>query len=332
MKRQASREYGTPLLIVGVVVAIWGVTGLFQMGRWAEGGYFTSTDGSVSHVETDGPAESAGLREGDLILAVGSVPNPGVWKKPFLGRVEPGETQTLLLERDGRRMSVQIVWEPITSDVRRSETVDGMVTVAFLGFGIWALLAAGTPGGLLLAVFGITYALTNFSGPSLGLPEGAIDFLQGRLSLFYTALLAHFLLIFPKPKAVLRTHLRAVLFYCPFFAYLAFCVAAGFLYPSLRSEYALVSMATDLFYMVLALGALIHGWFSMPRDERRDSGFNWIPLGLVFALAPFIILALIRILAPEFVLPGEDFLPILGAAIPAGMALAVVKGARLTEE
>jgi hypothetical protein len=84
----------------------------------------------------------------------------------------------------------------------------------------------------------------------------------------------------------------------------------------------------DLLYMALALVALGHSWISLSRDERRASGFYWIPLGLAVAIGPFLVIALIGLAVPGFSVPGQDYLVPLGAAIPIGMALAVIKGAR----
>ena len=100
------------------------------------------------------------------------------------------------------------------------------------------------------------------------------------------------------------------------------------MYPLLLEQYSQVAGLTDLLYMCLALAALIHSWVGTSRVERHTSGFNWIPLGLTVAIGPFVALALIRLAVPGFGFQAEGYLPLLGVAIPASMALAVVNDVR----
>ena len=46
------------------------------------------------------------------------------------------------------------------------------------------------------------------------------------------------------------------------------------------------------------------------------------------AFGPFLILALLSVALPSFVLPGSEYLVLLGGVIPGSMALAVVMGHR----
>ena len=205
----------------------------------------------------------------------------------------------------------------------QSRAVSFLLTLAFLGFGIWALRTSGDSSGLLLAAFGLCYAMANFKGPGLGFPGGAIEFVQNRLSLFYTALLAHFLLVFPKPKAIFSKRVAVYLLYLPFVILVVYGLIVRNDQSSYGNGYNLGAAVTDLFYMTVALTAMIHSWFSRARIERYNSGLHWIAFGLAVAIVPFIILALARIVVPEFSLPGERHLPIVGIGIPAGLALAV---------
>ena len=158
-----------------------------------------------------------------------------------------------------------------------------------------------------------------------------VDFVQSNLSLFYTVLLFHFLMVFPKSKTVLSRPVMSWLLYLPFALYLAMGFVAGVLYPALGAEYTLAAMITDSLYMLLALVALIHSWVVIPRAELRNLGFYWIPLGLAVSFGPFLVLGLIGLVMSGFTMPGSDYLPLLGVAIPAGLALGVVKGARSEE-
>lgn len=207
-----------------------------------------------------------------------------------------------------------------------SGVLEGLVTLAFVGAGLWALFLMQTSGACLLAILGVSYGVVNFDGPIPGLLEGTAGFVRGHLGLFYVAVLLHFLMVVPRPKQVLRRRAAVWLLYLPFLIFLAFGVVDQ-LSPAVHDQYMTTQWVIDLLYMALALVALGHSWFSLSRSERRASGFYWIPLGLVVAIGPFIVLALGGMVMPEFSMPGQAYMALLGVAIPIGMALAVVRGA-----
>lgn len=204
--------------------------------------------------------------------------------------------------------------------------LDGLVTLAFVGAGLWALFLAPTSGACLLALFGVAYGAANFDN-ILGVLGGAAEFVRANVGLFTVAVLLHFLMVVPRPKRMLSRRATVWLLYLPFVGCLAFSVVDR-LSPALHDQYLTAQWVVDLLYMALALVALGHSWISLSRDERRVSGFYWIPLGLVVALGPFLVLALVGMVVPEFSMPGQGSMVLLGAAIPIGMALAVVKGAQ----
>lgn len=326
MNDKLPAEQGTLLLIIGVLVGLWGVFGLIQARHSGQGGYSLNSEMAVTEVASGGPADAAGLEVGDWIVSVSAASAEGLWKKPYAGGVGVGETQALVVEREGERVSLEILWTEPANGFLRDRIVRDLVTLAFLSFGLWALLSTQTQVGLLLALFGLAYGAANFSGPNLGLPWAAIGFVQNHLSFFVSVLLAHFLMVYPRPKGILRRRLSIWLFYLPFLLFLTLGLMEGFMYPSFRAEHAFWTMVTDLFYMLIALVALILSWVTTSRADLRDSGFYWIPLGLAVAIGPFIVLRLIGMAVPEFSMPGSEFLPLLGVLIPGGLALAVVRG------
>jgi hypothetical protein len=331
MSTMKSSRAGVVLLIVGVFVAAWGLVGLLQVRSHAYSGYRIGWGARVSHVDPGGPAEEAGLEAGDRIVGVGDAPVESLWFRPSFSGIGAGETQLLEVERGEERVSVEVVWEELPGGHMRSQVVESLVTLAFLGFGLWALIAAPTSAGMILGLFGLAYGVANFDGPLFGLPEGFVDFVQGNLSLFYTVLLCHFLMVFPRKKALLRRAVVSWLLYLPFAFYFVVGLAAGVLYPALGAEHTLAAAITDSLYMLLALVALIHSWVVISRAELRNLGFYWVPLGLAVAIGPFLLLGLVGMVIEGFVMPGSEYLPLLGCAIPAGLALGVVRGARSKE-
>lgn len=318
--------------IAAAAVLLWGLLGLFQARDRGETGYDTGWGAEVTRVEPGGPADAAGLEAGDRILSVDGTPVQGPWVFPSRDRVGVEGSQTLQVERRGETRIVEIAWNPLTAGQFRTSLVDGLLVTAFMGFGLWAFLSTGTRPALLLAVFGLCFGVANYQGPSLGLPGVAIAFVRSNLSLFYTALLCHFLLLFPKPKGFLRRRSAGWVLYAPFLFFLAFGCLEWFVFPALRAAYATTALFSDSLYMLVGLGALIHSGISLPRAERRASGFYWIPLGLLVAIAPPLLLEIVGMALSDFAFPGGPYLPLLGAAIPAGLALAAVTDGRRQEE
>lgn len=267
------------------------------------------------------------MEVGDWIVSVGDPAGVGLWRKPYVRGLRIGETQSLLVDREGQRDALDVVWGEPSGDFMRDRIIDDLVTLSFVGFCLWAFLSVPSTPGLILALFGLGYGLTNFHGPSLGIPGGAIGFVQSHMSFFYTVLLAHFLMVFPTPKRVFRWRPTVWLLYLPLFVCPILGVLEGFAYPSFRNEHALSVVFLDPSYMLLGLVALIHTWVVTPREGLRRSGFYWIPLGLAVAMGPFLVLGLIGMVVPGFSMPGSEFLPLLGAGIPAGMAMGVARGA-----
>jgi hypothetical protein len=316
------------LASIAFVVAVWGTSGVLQQRSAGQGGYSTGLGALVSDVEEGGPADVAGLRIGDRITGAGNTAFHHPWSKPDKATVGVGNTQTLAVERGEEHLNIDLVWKNLSDAFWRSLWVDFLITSGFLGFGLWAYLASRTFPGLVLALFGVCYGVAAFDGPSVEPLDGGIRFLQYVLSFLSTVLLFHFLMVFPKRKTVFGRRVPGWLVYAPFMPFVLFGLAQWVIFPALVPEYRMVTTVTDLFFMALLVIALIHTWVTLGREELRRTRFNLILWGLAIAIGPNLILGLLGLASPGLTLPGSDFLPVLGVAIPGSMALAVVSGAR----
>lgn len=317
------------LFVMAAVIAVaWGTAGALQLRSGGHGGYATGWGATVTEVEDNGPAESAGLDVGDRILAVGGTRVEEPWTRPELAAVKVGEIQSLLVERAGAAEPIDIVWQELSRTRWRSFLVDSLVTLAFLGFGLWGLLASGSAAGLVLAVFGLCYALANLHAPSLGSADVIVRFVQQDLSVLSTVLLFHFFAVFPAWKRVAGRPVSWWTVYVPFLPFVLCGLAEWALFPSFLDGYRAVATATDLAYMLLAVVALLHTWISLSGDARRRTGFDRILWGLAIAVGPLVVLDLLRAVLPGDLLPAAEYLPLLGMVLPGSMASAVVIGAR----
>ena len=92
-------------LTLAVLVLIWGILGVLDIGNVPYSGYSTDGDNNVIQVTAGSPAEAAGMQVGDRVQSVGGVAvedTRAVFRQP---RAEIGETRTIVVERDGQSMS-----------------------------------------------------------------------------------------------------------------------------------------------------------------------------------------------------------------------------------
>jgi PDZ domain len=84
-------------------------------GRWT-----FSTPPTVFSVDDNGPADRAGLRAGDTLLAMDGVPLTSAQGGAAFGSVRPGQTITLRYRRDGREREARLtaVARPIQNEYR----------------------------------------------------------------------------------------------------------------------------------------------------------------------------------------------------------------------
>ncbi len=315
-----------PMLGAAVLVLAWGVLGVIQMRSTGQGGYSTGLGATVSRLEEKGPAERGGLAVGDRITVVDGVPVKNPWSRPDRHGLESGMQQSLSVDRAGMTRTAHVAWGPRSPAQWRSLLLDFAVTASFLGFGLWAYLASGTMPGFLLAVLGLCYGVANSRGLDAGFPDSGIGFIQQNLSVFYTGILAHLLMVYPRPKRIRGRSIPGWVVYAAFLPFLAFGAAEWRIFPAFLDQYRAVGAYTDLLYMVLCLAALVHTWIVLPRDERRSTGFDRVLWGLAIAFGPFLILGLLGAVLPNFVLPGTEYLVLLGGVIPGSLAVAVVTG------
>jgi hypothetical protein len=319
---------GTLFVMAAFIAVAWGTAGALQLRSIGHGGYATGWGATVTEVEENGPAESAGLDVGDRILAVGGNWVKEPWTRPELAAVAAGDVQSLLVERAGVTEPIDVIWQERSRTRWRSFLVDSLVTLAFLGFGLWSLLASGSAAGLVLAVFGLCYALANLRAPSLGSADVVVRFVQQDLGVLSTALLFHFYAVFPVRKKVAGRPVAWWMVYVPFLPFVLYGLAEWALFPSSLDGYRAVATATDLAYMLLAVVVLLHTWISLSGDERRRTGFDRILWGLAIALGPLVVLGFLRPVLPADLLPAAEYLPLLGVVLPGSMASAVVTGSR----
>jgi len=328
-------------IVPAALLVIWGLWGLVDLGNSPSGG-FDSGNSIVIGVEPGGPAEEAGLREGDRILSLDGIPSGDRETLRRQPRTEIGGIQLLVVERTDEATglttteNIEITYSLLPAGERTFDIVGGVIGLVFLLSGMLVFLKAPSTPTLLFAIVGFGFAGIFLPSPYIGFPV-----LQAFLSnvlfvAFLTAFasLFHLLLIFPKRKRVMEKKNAGKLIYLPVAIYALLGIMIFFAdLPVGRFGTALVVFLGLIFvgYLVLSIVALVHSFVTAAPQERAEEGLNFMLAGVVFGFLPITLMmvsGLFGVLQNDF--PGSDFLFLTILLIPISFALALLKGARVS--
>jgi signal transduction histidine kinase len=252
--------------------------------------FATETDdmSHVGYVVPGGRSEAAGLEVGDRILTVDGIPSES-WYAPQLG-----QTHTLVVERDGRRLTLDVPAVSVGSINRRSWIVATVVALVFWGVAcllLWRRFHRQDVRLLFLLaqVFAVAaYLLLAHPAPWRGPPWMS----RASIVCFHLAapLLVHHTLTFPVSLGTPRTRRRglSVLYVLAMVAMLGALsrneawIRLGVLYTTLE--------------VILAVSILIHVYLrrATPDGRRR---LRLIVIGNVLAATPNILFYLLPTIA-----------------------------------
>ena len=316
-------------LTLAVLVLIWGILGVLDIGNVPYSGYSTDGDNNVIQVTAGSPAEAAGMQVGDRVQSVGGVAvedTRAVFRQP---RAEIGETRTIVVERDGQSVDLDVQYAEQPGDQMLLLYLGVLIGLCFLGFGLWAYMGAPGKQTGRLAVLGVLFGLAFLGGPYIASPLlGAI---VGSVVLFavlmgFAVLLDH-VLNFPREGDGSRTRM----IYAP--AILVGLIVTGFniLQPDSTS-------AINLFFRFM-FGVFIVGYFGLALivmvktfsratpTEKTAHGLSLMLIGTILGLGPLLLGGLVNLVSPQTVLPGQQYFALTLALVPITFALAALKSA-----
>ncbi|MGD2215329.1 MAG: PDZ domain-containing protein [Gemmatimonadales bacterium] len=342
MTEQKTGNYKIPMLAGAALFVLWGVFGLLDAGNVAYSGYITDGNNTVTQVEEGSPAQAAGLEVGDYIRSIAGIPVEDTRALAQLGRPEIGETRRLVVERGAATTLAAGEEPPATREVALTYGAplgrDVALTWAafciglcFIGFGLFAYLKAPSRSATLLALMGLFLGVGFFLGPHFEsyVVRATFTALGLVVAIFGFAFLLHFLMEFPKLKAIMERRHTTKLMYLPALLVALFALYLIAFAPRGTSGFNRFVVAMFGIFIVLYFGlslwALIHSFVKATPDERSRFGLNLMLGGALIGLLPLTIAALVGILAPTVVLPGGRFFFLTMVLIPITMALAVVR-------
>jgi hypothetical protein len=334
METLDASRYRTPLLVVTVVMLMWGVLGALDVRNQTYSGYATDGNNTITRVTDGGPADAAGLEEGDYIRSIGGIAVEDFGAALRQPRAEIDEARTFEVERDGRTLSVDLSYAalPTSSALVRYGAV--LIGFLFLLCGVWAFLTVPTRRTVLLALLGITFAVGFTAGPyfTSAAVRAAIAVIVIVLIGTGLAVLTHFLLVFPEKKRLLERRPMMWIVYGPAAVVAVLALWAIVAQPAATSAFNVFFRA--LFgllvvgYFGTSLTALIHSYVTANAGERGANGLNLLLGGAVVGLGPTLVISIVGLLAPQVVVPGAQFLPLGIGVLPVTFALAAVRGER----
>jgi len=316
---------------MAIVVLVLGIWGFFDASRWGRGGFVYSPDYVVEAVDTGGGADEAGMRVGDRVLTVAEIPVEDLplysrWPRDLAPR--PGESLSLVVERGADTLRIEVTYRSPPESNVGLRLGAGLIGLSFMLSGLWALFAVGTPQALILAWLGLAASVATLGkGPYFGTWDGLSMHIQLMATVLWGLLLLWFFLVYPRPKQVAESRVVRGLLFAPWLLLIPLLVLELIRHPALYHSFGWPAALLITAYLMLALVALMHTVATTPRADLRDSGMGLIFGGFLIAIVPNLVVVAGWTFAPELSIPGARFFPLLIAAIPVSMALAVRKQA-----
>jgi len=318
------RHRGALLLGAAAIIAAWGTIGFFQgLGGGFSGGLY-SPRYVVDGVMPGGAGEKAGLRVGDRVISIEGKPVEKLgmesrWPRSLAPRI--GDTRRFVVEREGKTVAINVVYGAPPRGVVAMRLGGALVVLSFIALGLWTFFSVRTSHALALARIGLVTGAMYMS-PSLGAWNGVTNLIQGVSAVLWVALLLRFFLTFPRPKRVGDSRPAAYVIFGICGLVLALYVVEIVVHPLLYWAVGEAMSLLMLGYAALIVAAVAHTVVKTPWGALWQSGMGWILLGLLVAIVPNVAAAF------GLRLPASRYYPLLFAAVPLGMALAVRKQAR----
>lgn len=312
----------------GLIIIAWGSIGLYEGLNSGFSGGLYDPEYRVRAVRRGGLADKSGFKPGDRVISVEGRPVEELgmesrWPRSLVPRV--GESRQFVVERNGERIPIDVVFPPPFSAAVNNRIAAALVGLAFLGFGLWAFLTVETRHARTLAHIGLAAGVSASLGlgPHLGSWNGVQGHISTAADVLMFILLLCFFVTFPTPKRVSESRLAAWLVYGAWGCLLLFLLAELIVHPALYYKTGSVAGPLVLVYVALIVAAIIHTVVKTPRAELRESGMYLILAGILLW-----ILATAISIASGLSLPGWAYALVI-TAIPLTMTLAVRRQAPL---
>jgi len=322
-----------PFLLLHVFL---GIVDLYRAEK-PDHGYTSGRDYRlIATVRPGGPADEAGLRVGDRILAINDVP---VTRFDALirmtARIEVGDVVRYRISREDGDREIALVMGPIPVESRFQKTTMAATGLAFLAVGF--LVAWRRADAMAMVFYSLTLVFAFLFAPVPMHPSLAwnveISILYVLAYLLLPALFLHFFLIFPHQRKIVAGHPRLVRWlYASSLA--LFCVGASLQVFFLAGQHHTLLPAIDAFTgltgllimlgFLLGIGSFVTSYIRTPPGpvRRRLKGVLW---GTLLGILPMVVGSLARMIAPSVTLPGARYYHLSLFLVPLSFGYAIVR-------
>ncbi|MBU1699615.1 MAG: SpoIIE family protein phosphatase [Candidatus Eisenbacteria bacterium] len=309
---------------------------IFSLDRLAQEPLLGLSDreGIIQVIHKGGPAEKAGLRGGDQILAVDGTRVRFPYSASDLLKREGARPHILYLRRGAAGLTLELTPNPPQKeDVAWNLTMAGIVLGTLL-MGLIVYLKKQR--SVTLTFFGICYGIgILILPPHLPRQETVLlinAVLTDLVSAFLPALFVHFFLLFPARRSILaRNPFLVWILYLPSFtlfglAQITHHVQYFLDIDTIRLSIAL-GMAADILFMTgiaLSLGLFIHAFRRMkiPSLRRR---IHVTFIGTLLGITPTLIVYSLHTALPGHTIPGDRWAVVTFIFIPASFGYAIIR-------
>lgn len=320
------KSNGSPALKGIYLVVALILTGLGGVGVFGNDLGFTDAlfepDYTIRHAPADGPLAEAGFFPGDSVISVEGIPVAELgmysrWPRSLSRR--PGESITMMVEREGERVTGEVVYRRRPASSQAMQMGGLLVFLTFLWVGAGALFTLpASPGSTRLATMGMAAGLA-VPFPNAGSWNGLVEHLHMAAMSLWTIQFLWFFLLFPKPKKAAEARVTKLVIYLPWVILLGCLVVELLFHPRFYHSFGGYGGIIMFAYLIAALAAFLHGWMKTPGDEMGPSGMRWILVGMALAVGGNLFWLVDALLLPNLDIPGSGWATTLIAAVPLGM-------------
>lgn len=314
----------TALLVFAAVVVVYGLLGWLDVRNYAQGGWATAPDNTVTQVLSGSPAEAGGLQVGDKIVSLGGIAVTDAAAQAERGRPKVGETWEFVVLRDGATVSLDVTFGEPVPERKFTAHAGFLVGFCFIIFTVRAFLKEQTASTQALAIAGLLFSFVFIAGPYFGSPMlRSLDSAVTALLIWLgVASILNFLLV----------HLRSGgnrLLYIPGLVVGLFIAWRILARPEatdgLNNLTNILVGVVATFYLIAALVTVYRSYAGATGAERESSGLKLMLIGTIIGLVPPIITIVAGIVAPQAVLPGQNYYFLAMVAIPITWSMAVLR-------
>lgn len=323
-------KYTTILQIVGVLFIFWGILGLMDAKNYSYSGYITDGNNTITQVKDGSPAETAGMQVGDVMKSYDGISVTDSKASLKRKRTEIGQSVEILVDRSGEEQALQVTYTALPDKDSTLNIFVFIMGFIFVFLGLYVHLKKKTALTFAFAVFGVFFGFIWFTGPNInpGFLSNLVNSVTITIIMFAFVALARFILQYPLQSSFLKGG-NSRWIYAPAAVIVAIIWILNFVQPdstsSLNVTLNILFFVVIIFYFGLALITLIGKYSKANAEERKSSGLNYMLLGAVLGLLPFLIFYIVNLLSPTTILPGNGYVFLTFSFIPIFFSLALMQ-------